>query len=175
MTLYKGVGTDVHPMENCNTDGLITLVQKFYHKMNFRNENIKVWIRHLTHLKFNNRAAQLAKTKYHRVWSKTMNSNKFCAGNESDLYKNRYQKNTCKPKCLQEHLWITECLSINQFSMGKTGGRYNQYSIYNSLALITTELVLESEAEKSTSWNYKVVSIEDKGLAEMVDHVFGFN
>ena len=59
--------------------------------------------------------------------------------------------------------------------MGKTGGRYNQYSIYNSLALITTELVLESEAEKSTSWNYKVVSIEDNDLVEMVDYVFGFN
>ena len=38
------------------------------------------------------------------------------------------------------------------------GQRYNQDSIYESLALITMELEIESEAENSTCWIEEFVS-----------------
>ena len=39
--LYTAFDTDVRGMANWEIYGLIELVQKFYHKMNFRNENLE--------------------------------------------------------------------------------------------------------------------------------------
>jgi len=59
------------------------------------------------------------------------------------------------------------------FSTEEPGRRYNQDSMYKSLARITTELEVETEAEKSTRWMDKVVSVEEQDfLASMVDRVF---
>ena len=39
--LYKGVDTYGIPMSNWTIDGWIELLQKFYHKMNFLNNNLE--------------------------------------------------------------------------------------------------------------------------------------
>jgi len=170
--LYTGVDTDGRPMANWPIDGLIELVQKFYHKMNFRNDNLEGWMQHSPHLQFNNKAVRMAKVEYHRVWSETEKSNRFGVGNENDLDQKRNRKKSSKPKRFQEHLCIAEFLQLNSFSTEEPGRKYNQDSMYKSLARITTELDVETEAEKSTRWMDKVVSVEEQDLASMVDRVF---
>ena len=44
-------------------------VPYFYHKMNFRNDNLEGWIQHSPHLQFNNKSILMAKTEYHCVLS----------------------------------------------------------------------------------------------------------
>ena len=52
---------------------------------------------------------------------------------------------------------------------------YNQDSIYDSLALIITELEHDIESEKPTRWTDKAISGEEQDLVAMVDHVFYSN
>ena len=113
--------------------------------MNFQNDNLEVWVQHSPHLQFNNNAVQMMNTEYHRVWTETLRGNNFGAGNKNDLDQKRNRKNTLKPKRLQEHICITSFLSLKKISTETPGQRYNQDSIYESLALITTELELDIE------------------------------
>ena len=57
--LYTGFNTDGRPMENWSIDGLIELVQKIYHKMNFINDNLEGLMQHSSHLQFNNKSIRL--------------------------------------------------------------------------------------------------------------------
>ena len=140
--------------------------------MNFRNDNIEGWMQHAPHLQFNNKSIRFAKTEYHRVWSETTNKNKSGVGNKSDLYQGRNRKKTSNPKRLQEHVSIAEFLLLNFFSTETEDRKYNQQSIYYSLAGIITKLEDEMGAEKSTRWMDKVVSPEEQELATIVDWVF---
>ena len=132
-------------------------------------------MQHSPHLQFNNKAVLMAKVEYKRVWSETEKKNKVGAGNENDLDQKRNRKKSSKPKRYQEHLCIAEFLSLNSVSAEEPGRKYNQDFMYKSLARITTKLEVETEAEKSTRWMDKVVSVEEQDLASMVDRVFDSN
>ena len=124
--LYTGFDTDVRPMANWSIYSLIELVQKFYHKIIFLNDNLEGWMQHSPHLQFNNKSILLAKTEYHRVWSETTKENNYGVGNESELDQGRNRKKTLKPKRLQEHVTITDFFLLNKFLTETEDRKYSQ-------------------------------------------------
>ena len=81
VTLCTGVNIYGRTMANWHIYVLIELVQNIYHKIYFRNDNLEGWMHHLPPLQFNIKAVRLAKTEYHRFWSKTSRGDNFGAGN----------------------------------------------------------------------------------------------
>jgi hypothetical protein len=170
--LYTGVDTDGRPMANWAIDALIELVQKYYHKMNFRNDNLEGWMQHSPNVQLNNKSIRLAKTEYHRFWSESEKDLRNGTGNENDLDQARNRKKTSEPKRLQEHLAIAEFISLNKMVVETPGRKYSQDAMYLSFSSMTTNLSDESESEKSTRWMDKVVTEEEKELTSLVQEVF---
>ena len=173
--LYNGFNTDVSPMANWDIDRLIELVQKFYHKVNFRNNDLEDWMQHSPHLQFNNKSIRLAKTEYNRIWLETSKNNKSGVGNENDLNPGRNRMKTSKTKRMQEHITIAGFLSMNKMLFETPGRKYCQDTVYGSLENIKTKYEDESEADKSTRWMERVLTREEQELASMVDRVFDSN
>ena len=113
--LYSGKDVNGRNMANWPLDGLIELIQKFYHKMNFKNDSLEGWMQHSAHLQLNNKSIRLAMTEYNRVFSEDGRRNKFGDGNENDLDPSKNRKPTAVPRRAQEHIAIAEFFQINKF------------------------------------------------------------
>ena len=145
--LYTVIEKDVCPMVNCPIDELIELLKKFYHKINFRNNNLEGWMQHSPHPQFNNKAVLLAKTDYNRFWSETPKENKFGAGNSNDLNQKRSRKNNLKPKNLPEHICIAEFLYLNKNSTETRGQRHRQ-ELPGNYPIFTVVMVIYHYVER---------------------------
>ena len=77
---------------NWAVDGLIELIQKFYHKMNFKNDSLDGWMQHSPHLQLNNKAIRFATSEYSRVFSDTSKAMKFGDRSENDLISERTRR-----------------------------------------------------------------------------------
>ena len=171
--LYEGNDTEGRPMANWAIDGLIELIQKFYHKMNFRNDNLDGWMQHSPHLQLNNKSIRFAQAEYTRVYSDAAKSAKFEDTGENDISGRRNKKATSVPKRIQEHYAVAEFCLINKLTIETPGRKYNQDEIWKLLGEITTKLDLESNKEKSQQWTKQVMSEEEEcALSTITDNIF---
>ena len=172
-TLHEGNDTNGSPMSNWAIDGLIELIQKFYHKMNFKNDNLDGWMQHSPHLQLNNKSIRFARSEYTRVYSDAAKSAKFDDRSENDYDGCRNNRRaSAVPKRLQEHLAIAEFCLLNRLAEEVPNRQYNQNSIWNSLGDITTPLTVETDEEKSSRWMDQVMSDEERALSNIADDIF---
>ncbi len=159
-------------MSNWALDGLIELIQKFNHKMNFKNDSLEGWMQHSAHLQLNNKCIRLAMTEYQRVFNEQGRRNKFGDGNENDYDPGRNRKSTSVPRRAQEHKAIAEFFNINKFAVERPGRKYDRDKLIASLKELKTELSPESEADKSQRWMNEVISPDEQAVSELTDELF---
>jgi len=157
------------PMSNWALDAIIELIQKYYHQMRFKNE--KGWAVHSPHVMFTNKASRHESKEHMRSYDKENFEERFL-GLSTSPDQHRSREKTAK-KCRElEHIIIAECLSLLNVSVETNNRKHNVNEFRNAMSKITTELIDESEEERSMRKVMESMTEEEKNLSHVVADIF---
>ena len=143
--LHRKLDKQGIPMANWTLDGIIELVQKYYHQMKFNSE--EGWARHTPHVMLTSKAQRYAQSEYAKTQNEHSHDEQFMNMNDSssvhDPNKNRTDTAVkCKAK---EKLAIANYISILQMNKEIPGRKYSKKAFMDSLAKVDANLDDEDE------------------------------
>ena len=92
--LYSGLSKQGEPMANWALDGLIEMVQKYYHKMNFHTGKGNGWLTHLPHVMIMSKASRIVVEEYSCLNSIEDKDSKFVDHQDNNIKTSKGYKNT---------------------------------------------------------------------------------
>ena len=167
--LYGGYDKQGVPMANWSLDGIIELIQKYYHQMKFTTE--KGWSTHLPHLMLTNKATRYAQIEYNRLSSKSEKDDKWINLSDDINPMNNRSKTavSCRAK---EHLAIANYLNLVKAAIKIPGQKYNKTEFVRTMEKV--EVWLEDEDEDARARRQmKEARSEDEGvMAGIIEELF---
>lgn len=171
--LYDGNDKDGNPMANWALDGIIEMLQKYYHRLRFDEKNAH--IKDSAHIMVINRSQRMEATEY---GSRNKNRSGNDGGVSQDVLHEQKHKNrqsTIIPKRLKEHMAIGELINITKLTVEEPHRSYNENALWVALSRITVDLKDledESEEERTKRWIMETQSGDERALDELTDEVF---
>ena len=171
--LYNGVDRQGLPMASWALDGIVELVQKYYHQMNFRSE--AGWASHSANLMLTNKGRRFAQLEYTRLKSEVANEAKFLGlkDNTAEMERSVRNRRASAIKCREkEHLAIAEYMQLLNVSNERPGRKYVRKEFIEALGKVTTKMEDESEEERSKRKMREAMTEEEKVMSEVIDEIY---
>ena len=172
--LYAGVDKDGNPMANWSLDGIIELLQKFYHKMGMEN-NMKGWFRHSSHAMLKNKCERFVGVSYSRGATAIHADHRsvdHVSENVATTSPAGSTKRTAIPSRVLEKHAIAEFLFLIECAVNQPARKYGQKHVWSMLSKVKTELLDETELERTQRWMKESMMVEDIALSDIADILF---
>ena len=145
LPLHDGLGKQGIPMVNWSLDGIIELVQKYYHQMKFNSE--EEWARHTPHVMLTSKAQRYAQSEYANTQSEHAHDEQFMnMNNSSSVHDPNRNRNDTAVKCRsKETLAIANYISVLEMAKEIPGRKYNKKAFITALAKVNVRLDDEDE------------------------------
>jgi hypothetical protein len=176
--LYDGCDKSGNPMANWSLDGIIELIQKFYHQMKFQNTDIG-WLNNSPHVMLMNKAQRFAGDEYQRRNMKDMleelDMDKHCEQEGTRVNKkDPNKKATIIPNRAKEHYAVAEFLTLIGAGVEVQNRKFSKKHVWSTLEKITTVLKDDSTEEEIQKTVKKELSLtaEELLLNEITDAIF---
>ena len=131
--LYVGDDKQGIPMVNWSLNGIIELIQKYYHQLKFSSD--KGWTTHLPHVMLTNKALRFAQTEYNRLSSKSDKDKKW-TNLSDDIDPTNNKSNTAVNCRAKEHLTIANYLNVLEIGIEKPGRKYSKKEFIRALGKV---------------------------------------
>jgi hypothetical protein len=171
--LYNGCDNKGNPMAHWSLDGIIELIQKYYHQMNFDNSE-EGWITNSPHIMLMNKARRFSEEEYKRSNS-TSNS---CESETLEVEKSSTSKSpnlkaSIIPNRAREHHAIAEYLNLLGVVKEVPDRQYSKLVMWKMLGQITTILDDKSQDDiNKTLMEELSLTEEEKLLNDIADEIF---
>ena len=167
--LYAGTDKQDVPMANWSLDGIIELIQKYYHQLKFSSD--KGWSTHSPHVMLTNKALRFAQTEYNRLSSKADKQEKWTnLSDDIDPANNR--SNTAVNCRAKEHLAIANYLQILEVGIEKPGRKYCKKEFLEALEKVQIRLDDEDEEARARRRMEEARSEDEGVMATIIDELF---
>ena len=161
--LYSGTDTQGIPMANWSLDGIVELIQQYYHKIRFKNDG--GWSIHSPHVMMTSKSSRFVETEYNRTNDK--------AALEANATK---VDNTTAVKCrMLEHLAIANYLQKLEVATETPGRRYNKETFLSALESVEVQLNEEGEEERAQRRIDEARTEDEGAMANLLDGLFNSN
>ena len=167
--LYGGHDNQGIPMANWSLDGVIELIQKYYHQMRFTTE--RGWSTHSPHVMLTNKATRFAQTEYNRLMSKGDKDEKF-NGMSDGLDPNNHRSKTTVNCRAKEHQAIANYLNILELAKEIPGRKYSKRECIEALGKVEVRLAEEDEDARARRRMEEARSEDEGVMAMIIDELF---
>lgn len=172
--LYDGVDKSNKPMAHWPLDGIIELLQKYYHKMRFDNSDYG-WMSNSHHIMLLNKSKRYANDEFHKV---TINDARLVdhvdiAERKPHAGEDSKRLQTAIPNRAKEHHAIAEMLYILNVGDETPHRVYSKKDVWRALSRITTEIRQETDKYlKDTLRKELLLTPEEIAIDEITDNIF---
>jgi hypothetical protein len=169
--LYGGVEKKTQePMANWALDGIIELMQKYYHKMNFAN-TLEGWTRHSGNVALIAKSIQFTTNEYPRaVDANTFNENNINLKDDRDAGRNK--RYTTTPQRQKERLMVAELHLLSLAVVEQPQRKYTRGFFWDNFKDIRTDLKLETVEERARRLKAECQSEGEQLLSDMTDELY---
>ena len=159
-------------MANWSLDGIIELIQKYYHHMKFKTED--GWARHTPHVMLTSKAKRFAQDEYCKTTNCRLHDDHFVDLNDASASHdpNNNRSNTAI-KCRQlEKLCIANYCNILGLCKEIPGRKYDKNEFIKALSKVEVILKDEDKDAKAKQRVEQACTEEEGAMADLIDELF---